>query len=242
MNEQETIIERIQKLLTKAERTDNPAEAEAFFAKAAALQSKHAIDEIMLNAAAGKKRDDIITKEFPFTGGYARANIMMLDALGKVLNCRVIIVTNWSSNKSKAETGRVHGFRSDIERLEILFSSLMIQATRQLKPWAKEHTYSHQTAAQKYQARKSFLIGFGLGAAQKLKEAMTEVVDSTPGSGLVLVDRKDQVDRHVDDSYGKLGTTSTKRDYAAEGHGRRAGRNADLGQRGVGGTQRGLGS
>jgi hypothetical protein len=240
MTDQDTIVERINKLLAKAERTDNSEEAEAFFSKAAALQSKHAIDEIMLNAAAGNKRDDIITKEYPLSGSYAKAHILMLHVLSKPLNCKVI-----QYKRGTKITAKVHGFRSDIERLDILFSSVLIQAARQLKPWAKEHTHAGMTAAEKYQRRKSYLIGFGEGAAKKLQESMTTAVEEAkePGVGLVLVDRKQQVEDSCRDTFGRLGRArATKTDYAAVGHGQRAGRNADVGSSRVGpGNARALG-
>lgn len=242
MTEQETIVERINKLLAKAERTDNPEEAEAFFSKAAALQSKHAIDEIMLNAAAGNKRDDIITKVYPLTGSYAKAHILIINSLSKPLNCKVVQVSHGGGKIS----AKAHGFRSDIERLDTLFTSVLIQAARQLKPWARDNTHNWMTAAEKYQRRKSFLIGFGEGAARKLKESMVtaEAEATEPGVGLVLVSRRDQVEESYRETFGRLGhARSTKTDYAAVGHGQRAGARADIGSSRVGsGNSGALGS
>jgi len=242
--ELETITERIIKLLSKAERTDNPAEAEAFFAKAAALQAAHAIDEIMLNAAAGKHVDDIEKKTYLFKGSYAPANVWMVHVLAQQLNSRVI-QTKLGGSEVRCN---VHGFRSDLERLDLLFTSLLIQGTRAMKTFIKNHEYYGScTAAEKYQMRKSFLMGFGEGAADQLAEANRaaekEQETKTPGVGLVLVDRKAQVNTAVEQSYGRLSSSrGTKRDYSGLAGGRAAGRQADMGRKQVGGTKKALGS
>ena len=44
MNDREILIDRVRKLLAKAESTDNPNEAEAFSAKAAELIAAHRLD------------------------------------------------------------------------------------------------------------------------------------------------------------------------------------------------------
>jgi len=242
--ELETIAERIVKLLAKAERTDNVEEAEMFFAKAAALQAKHAIDEIMINAATGKNADDIEKKTYTFKGSYAPAHVLTVHVLAQQLNSRAIQTKLGGSNVLV----NVHGFRSDLERLDILFTSLLIQGTRALKTFIKNHEYYGScTAAEKYQMRKSFLIGFGEGAADQLAEANRaaekEQETKTPGVGLVLVDRKAQVNQAVEQSYGRLShSRGTKRNYSGLAGGRAAGRQADMGRKQVGGTKKALGS
>jgi hypothetical protein len=243
MADQDTITQRIIKLLAKAERAGSPEEAEAFFAKAADLQAKHAIDEIMLNAAAGKNADDVEDKTYDLTGIYSKAHILMLNALARELNCRVI---QYSSGGSKNLRARVHGFHSDLERLDILFTSVMVQASRSLKQWWGAQDSSWWTAAEKFQARKSYIIGYGEGAATKLRESMRTAVaehkSGEPGVSLVLVDRKDKVDAAVAAAHGRLGTArSTKVNGAATRAGRSDGQRADVGHRRVGGSNRALG-
>lgn len=237
MTEQETIAQRIVKLLNKAERAGSPEEAEAFFAKAAALQQKHAIDEMMLNAArGGQEQDKLGSKTYVLEGGYRKAYQHIIYRLAEALGGKAIELVTYDRKRT---TMVVHGFESDLLSFDILYTSLIIQATRACKQHvAGLDVYSYMTAAEKFQERKSFIMGYGTGASDKVRDerraaAKAKEADEKPGEpgvGLVLADRKTQVDQHFDQIYGKkLGTARGTKVTNGYGAGRTQGRNADTG-------------
>ena len=245
MADQETIAQRIVKLLAKAEGASTPEEAETFFDAAARLQAKHAIDEMMLAKARGQADPDKLgTKDFVLEGIYAKAHRMTIHYLAKAMGMESIELSGYLGPKKKLV--RVHGFDSDLTQFEILYTSLLIQETRALRAWIDDQdVYPFMTAAEKFQARKSFIIGFGEGASKQVREARQAAVadkekeSGEPGVGLVLADRKTQVSREFDNTYGR--TTKgrgTKINGSAHGSGRAAGSRADVGSRKVGGGSR----
>lgn len=250
MTKQTTIVERIVKLLAKAERASTPEEAEAFFAKAAELQAQHSVDEMMLDAArgaaAGRERDVIGSKRYVLTGSYRKAHQHVIYRLATALGGKAIELMDWDS---KTITMLVHGFESDLTVFEVLYASLLVQSTRACTQHvAGLDSYSYMTAAEKFQERKSFIMGYGTGAARKVADArraaVQEKAKTTTGVELVLVDRKSQVDRHYNELYPSTksvrGTKMTSAGFSA---GCEAGRNADVGgSRLGGGSSRSLGS
>lgn len=195
-------LERVRKLLAKAERAGTPEEAETYNAKAVELMARHGIDEALLSAGLGAgdpRRDAIgvlrVAMEDPYSGGKAR----LLGWIAAALRCRWIM---HGAVAGKVAAVTVFGFASDRERVELLYTSLLLQATGQLvrlrppDPWESVAAY-----------RRSWLQGFAAQVHQRLLLAETEAVQSTPGGGaeLVLADRGTQVDRAYAEAFPTLG-------------------------------------
>lgn len=222
-------LETIRNLLAKAESTTFPDEAEALTAKAMELMVQYGIDDAML-AAAGKKKEEIVSVTVEIRNPYSKNKAQLLYSIALSQNCRAIAHPDPGRRSYSRST--VVGFTSDIERVELLFTSLLLQATRQV---VNVHS-PHGRGTTEY--RKSWFIGFTDAVHERLQaitdHAIKQAESKTPGTEIVLMSRADLVKRHFDDMFSKArtGTISVTRWVHAQAldAGRKAGENADLSQ------------
>jgi hypothetical protein len=233
----------VRKLLAKAERAATAAESEIYTAKAVELMARHGIDAAVA-AAADPGSDEIgplrIAMQDPYSAGKAR----LLGWTAAALGCRWVLHGAWAG---KVAAVTVFGHASDRERVEMLYTSLLLQATAQLvrvrppRPGESVSAY-----------RRSWLEGFSAQVHRRLVEAGERAAGHAAartsahgGVALVLADRRRRVDRQFDTTFPRL---STLRPSVLSGSGRTAGalagERADLGGGGgLGvGRQRALGA
>lgn len=222
------ILTKVRGLLAKAESTEFPEEAEALTAKAMELMAAHGIDQARL-AARGEVRDDIESRVIVVSPPYAVDKVGLLAAILAPLRCQGI----QSRGKDRFSITAV-GFASDLDRAELLYTSLLIQATGQIlavRPSNGENLTSY---------RKGWFAGF----ANKIRERLAEMEraaaghsDTTtvgPSTALVLADRSQRVDRVVAEMFPHV-RAGRKRTVSGDGwdHGQDAGARASLGSRSV---------
>jgi Protein of unknown function (DUF2786) len=238
----------VRKLLAKAERAATAAESEIYTAKAVELMARHGIDAALL-AAADPGRDEVgplkIGMQDPYSAGKAR----LLGWTAAALGCRWVLHGAWAG---KVAAVTVFGHATDRERVEVLYTSLLLQATAQLvrvrPPWPGESVPAY---------RRSWLEGFASQVHRRLVEAEERAAgqaarapdDAAPSAGggvaLVLADRRRRVDQHFAIAFPGL---ATLRPSVLSGSGRAAGalagQRADLGGGGGlgGGRRRALGA
>ncbi|MCU1627878.1 MAG: hypothetical protein JWP64_2827 [Pseudonocardia sp.] len=234
-------LDRIRKLLAKAERAGTPAEAEIYNAKALELMARHGIDEALL-AADDPRRDEIgasrIAMEDPYSGGKAR----LLGWTAAALRCRWIM---HGARGGKVAAVTVFGFASDRERVELLYTSLLLQAAAEL---IRLRPPSDAESVAAY--RRSWLQGFAAQVHQRLVEAeeraAREAAGRTAGSSstaLVLVDRESRVERAYAEAFPRL-ARARRPSLSGTGFadGAAAGARADLGGKAVGAQRRAVGA
>jgi hypothetical protein len=206
------VLHKVRSLLAKAESTTFPDEAEALSAKAQQLMDRHAIDRAMVAAAGGgrgRPEGRTIVVEAP----YARPKFQLLTELARANRCRAVLDT-------RANVATVVGFADDQATVELLYTSLLVQATR-----AMLHAgASPRTRSRAY--RQAFLVAYAARIGQRLREAaaatVTEAVRAH-GEGLlpVLRSREVAVEDHLADAFPHLRrmrvTASDPAGYAA-GH------------------------
>ena len=115
------MLTRIRALLAKAEATGYPEEAEALTAKAQELMARHSVDEALLAARAPSAATPgacRIGVEPP----YEQAKAVLLDAVAGANHCRAV----WNEPLGFST---VVGFAVDLEAVELLYTSLLVQAT-----------------------------------------------------------------------------------------------------------------
>jgi hypothetical protein len=212
------LLARVRKLLAKAEDPAcTPAEAEAFTAKATELIAKYGVDQALL-AAADPALDPVGDRVVPLDPPYALDKAGLLAAVAVPLRCRVVRRTR--------ERVQVHlfGHAADLERVELLFTSLLVQAAHGLSA-VPIPPHEHPAAY-----RRSWLAGFAHAIGGRLWQAEKDAAAGAPGAELVLVHRTDLVDRRMAEAYPRLRTAGRRR-LAGGGleQGYAAGRTADLG-------------
>jgi hypothetical protein len=232
------MLGKIRALLAKAEDpAATPQEAETYTAKAAELIAKYGIDAALLAANETSTvrlvpGDKIISVEAP----YARDKADLLHVVTQALRCRTVQI-NLGGGAFKVH---VFGFTADLERAELLYTSLLIQQASELAvtpvPWGEN------TAA----FRRSWMLGYRQAVFGRLKAAERRAAGEAetatgPGVALVLADRNDMVSRRVEEAYPDLRKGRTR---SLTGTGRRSGyrsgQKANLGGTGIGGGSRAI--
>jgi hypothetical protein len=231
-------LQRVRALLAKAEDPGaTTEEAEAFTAKAAELMAKYGINRAIL-AASHPTSDTITDRIIVCQAPYAIDRAVLLAHIAAALRCRTIRRKQYNGS---AYEYRVHliGYGSDLERVEMLYTSLLIQSHTGMA--RAQPDYNEPLAA----FRRSWLQGFTWAISQRLAQAEAHAAkqaaaEQTGGTSvaLVLVTRTDLVNQRTQAAYPKL-TNARPRRLTGSGRerGYAAGEQADLGQTRV--TRRG---
>jgi hypothetical protein len=239
----EALLDKIRKLLAKAERTDNANEAEAFSAKAAELIAEHRLDPGHVRAALEDGRL-ALRRIVLGRGAYVRGRLALLDAIARNNDCEVVFETG-----PQGTTAIVAGYEADLDVTEVLYTSLHVQASSQMA------AVRARTPAATQRWRRSFLFGFATRVAELLESARTRAAEPAPTSshraefdhGLPdVLARTARVRAFAAGAFGRVGTARAAAPAQRSGwrDGHRAAAAADLGRSRVAGRlalQRGRG-
>ncbi|MRK01949.1 DUF2786 domain-containing protein [Aeromicrobium sp. S22] len=194
------MLSKVRSLLAKAESTEFAAEAEAFTAKAQDLMTRHSIDEALLAADVGES----------FDVGGVRVLIDQPYALEKATLLHVVAEANrvravWNDFSACVT---LIGLSADVEQVDLLFTSLLVQATRSM-------TQVHVSGAA---FRRAFLHAFAVRIGERLTTA-THEAEASYGQALVpvLERQAEAVSAHVDRLFPHLTTGSRRRQLDARG-------------------------
>lgn len=246
----------IRKLLDKAESTTFEEERDTFLAKAQHLMTLYGIDAAMIQAARPAEREELVEAEIPFAGIYRANEMSLASAVAAVNDCRVWYTTNtWT--KPHRNIMHIAGFKSDVDRVVMLTTSLQVQMATAKAAFRKELP-SYFASGDKYRATRTFIDGYITGVRGKLEAAKKAATDEAVAAraeasgktveetstevGIVLRSRKDQVSDWVDSTHGKFRTVSRRQrsgGYSAFDAGRAAGSRADTGQTRMGAGPKG---
>jgi hypothetical protein len=229
----DTLVERVRKLLAKAESTSNAHEAEVFSAKAAELIAAHRLDPQQIRDSL--EHGSLGLRRLPLgRGAYVRARLALLMAVAASHDCEVVFQTG-----AEGTTAIVAGFESDLDMTELLYSSLHTQAAAQMA------AIRRQTPAATQRYRRSFLFGYARRVGELLGEARRSSSDrhagtrGDPRQGSLFVEtlpdtleRSERVKEFVTRSFGRVVAASPPRPAQASGwkDGHRAAGGADLGR------------
>jgi len=229
------ILARIRKLLAKAENpAASPAEAEAYTAKAAELIAKYGIDRALL-AQRDPTSDvvgDLVVEVDP---PYALDKAVLLQRVAVELRCAAVQRTRYDAG-TKQLSIHLFGFESDLVRTELLYTSLLLQATSNLARTSAP--FGESVAA----FRRSWLAGFTTAVTRRLREAEARAQQQAAGQAgrtaeegersvaLALADRTRDVARAMKAAYPHL-RQAQPRSLSGSGRasGYAAGQRADLG-------------
>ncbi|BDH08617.1 hypothetical protein HEK131_58440 [Streptomyces seoulensis] len=186
---------RIRALLAKAEGTGYPEEAEALTAKAQELMARHSVDEALL-AASAPAPDAPGACRIGVEPPYEQAKAVLLDAVARANHCRAV----WNEPFGFST---VVGFEADLEAVELLHTSLLVQAT---------HAMAKAEAAQRAGGRKrtkTFRQSFLAAYAHRVGDRLAAAAESQVSQDLlpVLVTRETAVTDRVDSMFPQTTTT-----------------------------------
>jgi Protein of unknown function (DUF2786) len=225
----EALLDKIRKLLAKAERTDNPNEAEAFSAKAAQLIAEHRLDPGHVRAALEDGRLDL-RRIVLGRGAYVRGRLALLDAVARNNDCEVVFETG-----PRGTTAIVAGYEADLDVTEVLYTSLHVQASSQMA------AVRARTPAATQRWRRSFLFGFATRVAELLEAVRVRAAEPTSASSHRapiahdlpdVLARTARVRAFAAGAFGRVGTARAAAPAQRSGwrDGHRAAASADIGR------------
>ncbi len=187
------ILAKVRGLLAKAESTTFPDEAEALSAKAQELMARHAIDQALASAAS--RIESPGGRRIPLDDPYADAKSLLLAAVARANRCQAVHVVGLAHST-------VLGFESDLAAVEVLFTSLLVQANKAMLAAGRNDRRSRQRGF-----RSSFLSAYANRIGQRLEASTAAEVagaDADHDGRLlpVLTARTDVIDEAVSAMFG----------------------------------------
>lgn len=164
------VLERVRALLAKAESTTFPEEAEALTAKAQQLMARHAIDRAMLDAGSSAVPTEVVAWRIGVEEPYVAAKSYLLDRIASACGCHSV----WSKHLGFST---VFGTRVDLEMVEILFTSLLVQGTDAMLRAGRASDRSGRSRTRSF--RQSFLLAY----AQRVGERLSATAAQAVGEG-----------------------------------------------------------
>ena len=229
----EQMLAKVRKLLAKAEDPAATAgEAETYNAKAAELMAAYGIDRALL-AASDPDSDVVGDRVVVLDAPYARDKATLLSGIAHELRCRSVLRTRYPGG-AKELSVHLFGYDSDLLRTDVLFTSLLVQASCGMAGVVVP--MGESVAA----FRRSWLAGFTSAVVRRLEEAETRAARQAEPQGpaaatqtslaLVLADRSVAVADALTRQYPRL-RTGRRRALSGSGmaEGWAAGQRADIG-------------
>jgi len=229
-------LDLIAQMLAKAEST-TPEEAEALTEHAERLMLKYQIDQAMIDSrrqAGSKSKEQIVTKTVDLVGSYRKALMNMWYSIGLSYGPLQFLKSN---DNGKFIRLSIIGYSGDVDQYITLGTSLQVQATVALRAWWLAHKaeYAGVRSYEQWEARSSFINGFGNGAAKRIRDNKYKIIEEAgTGTEIVLADRGTAVREYFDNIPSrKARATKQAYDPAANGAGNKAGQNARTGEKAI---------
>ncbi|MGW1663459.1 DUF2786 domain-containing protein [Streptomyces microflavus] len=157
------MLTRIRALLAKAEATGFPEEAEALTSKAQELMARHSIDEALI-AARTRSTETPGACRIGVEPPYESAKAILLDAVASANRCRAV----WNGDLGFST---VVGFEADLDAVELLFTSLLVQGTAAMTRAEAGQRASGRKRTKTF--RQSFLMAY----AQRLGSRLADTTE-----------------------------------------------------------------
>ncbi len=151
----------IRALLAKAEATEYAEEADTFTAKAQDLMTRYAIDEALL--ADPTEDIEIRSRRVHIDNPYAATKAQLLATVGKVN----LVKTIWDDQHGIAT---IVGLPVDLDLAEMLFTSLLVQATKAMTEAGSVAEGRHRLDRSP-SFRRAFLLSYANRIGERLGEA-----------------------------------------------------------------------
>ncbi|MFF3629977.1 DUF2786 domain-containing protein [Streptomyces sp. NPDC002164] len=162
------MLTRIRALLAKAEATGYPEEAEALTTKAQELMARHSIDEALL-AARTHSAEAPGACRIGVDAPYETARAILLDAVASANRCRAV----WNGDLGFST---VVGFEPDLEAVELLYTSLLVQGTAAMTKAEAGQRAGGRKRTKTF--RQSFLMAYAQRLGDRLAADTARVTDA----------------------------------------------------------------
>ncbi|QFG26342.1 DUF2786 domain-containing protein [Actinomadura sp. WMMB 499] len=215
------MLGRVRALLAKAESTEFPEEAEALSARAQELIARHSIDRALLDADSEDAGGPAGCR-IPVDSPYDAPKAVLLTVVADANHCRAV----WHRELGFST---VLGFPADLAAVEMLFTSLLVQATSAMVHAGPRRDSGGRSRTRSF--RHAFLNAYAARIGERLRDAAGAVAEraaaerAAAGAGgrdplPVLAARDGDVDRAVETMFpnlarGRAGSVSNLEGWAA---------------------------
>jgi hypothetical protein len=183
------MLTKVRALLAKAESTEFVGEAETLTAKAQDLMTRYSIDESLLADELGPDVD-VRGVRVLVHHPYASEKVGLLTVVGRANRVRTV----WSTFSSCAT---LVGLPVDVEQVEMLFTSTLVQATRAMTQAGDRPGGGDRSSA----FRKAFLTAY----AHRIGERLAESAEETAATyGAQLVPALQRQEAAIDGEFARL--------------------------------------
>jgi uncharacterized protein DUF2786 len=209
----EKVLRKVRALLSKAESTEFSEEAEALTARAQELIARHSIDAALLHTTQGG-HDGPGGRRLFIDAPYEPPKALLLQVIAEANRCRTV----WHKTLGLST---VVGFPADVRAAELLFTSLLVQATTAMVQTGSRQDRNGRSRTRSF--RHAFLSSFTERIGERLRgavdDAIREAAAETGRADLlpVLAARDIQVDRAMESMFGPITQHSISRGWDVEG-------------------------
>jgi Protein of unknown function (DUF2786) len=199
----EKALGRVRALLAKAEATTFPEEAEALSAKAQELMSRYSLHQAVAEHDLGRARLAAAQRIW-IDSPYAGAKALLVQAVATANRCRTV----WTEHLGFVT---VIGSETDLNLVELLTTSLLVQANRAMLAAGRQAGGRGHTRTRSF--RQSFLLAYATRIGERLDTTNATVAAEVDDSRLlpVLAARS----RAADDLTDRLFPATVRRGISA---------------------------
>jgi hypothetical protein len=158
------MLDKVRALLAKAESTEYEEEADSLTAKAQELMTRHSIDYTLL-AATTDTRQQPQGIRIGIDNPYEDAKAVLLQQVAESNGCQSVFSKHLGFVT-------VVGFAGDLAAAEVLFTSLLVQATAAMMRAGSRVDSSGRSRTRSF--RQSFLYAYAVRIGQRLRDAADE--------------------------------------------------------------------
>jgi hypothetical protein len=232
--------EQIRIMLAKAENeATTTEEAEMITGQVERLMLKYGIESL---AAKERTQETIVRRYVEFSGVYSKAYIRLAHYVTQAYG-------SFEGIQSQRGTSLIRyyivGYESDVDAVITLIDSLALQSITASARYMEQYRGSWIGQNEKFKIKRSFIVGFGRGAGERIhstrRTVVKEVEVESPGTALALVDRNVLVKAEFNALYPTVHKARGFQVGSGYASGRDAGRNARTGETEVG-TRKSLGA
>ncbi len=169
--------------------------------------TRHAIDLATVEAIGAAPGEPSIIR-VAVDPPYADAKALLLQTVAAASRCRAISMATLSMSS-------VVGYPVDVEAVQLLFTSLLVQAQHALRLAASRSGPGDRPRSQRF--RSAFLLGFADRIGDRLEQANRTAYADAAGSSTaflpVLRSREERIDEFIDERWGELKSDRVRGGY-----------------------------
>jgi hypothetical protein len=210
------MLVRVRGLLAKAESSTFPEEAEALCAKAQELMSRYSLHQVLVSSPPGGVPPPATARRLWLDSPYVAAKAALVGAVAGANRCRTVL-------SERLGFVTVLGDEIDVEIVELLSTSLLVQATRAMVAAGSQLTRNGVCRTRSY--RQSFLLAYATRIGERLgaaRDAAAAQVGDPVRLLPVLAARERVVDELFEFLFPATGARSFRAGNAAGWHAGRA--------------------